>query len=243
MQLKRLVKRMLYHFLRMLPLDGMLAASQSAAAGIARLIFFRDWTLQAYGWPQFFKHQINLARWRAEPRRWSFVARGVYAREQMFRGCTVLDLCCGDGTYSRLFFADIASRIDAVDKDRSAVAYARRYNGGVPIAYHEMNILTDPFPHAAYDFVIWNAAICYFSLTDIQGVMRKIVRSGSAGMQLCGMLPKGTGYVDHKTEFADADSVTRLLRQHFEMVTVNEIDELCATTFYFRATHARRETA
>lgn len=225
--------------LRVAPLDGLLAWVQRLSARVGSVIILRDWTLQAYGWPQFFKHRINLARWSVEPQRWSFVARGVYAREQMFRGCTVLDLCCGDGTYSRYFFSDIASRVDAVDIDDHGLAYARRYNGGGPIRYHRIDIVQQELPDTQYDFVVWNAAICYFEMPQIKAILGKIVRAGKPGMRLCGMLPKGTGYIDHKTEFADAQRVEALLSEFFTTVSVKEIDEISAITFYFSATGPR----
>jgi SAM-dependent methyltransferase len=161
----------------------------------------------------------------------------------MFRGCAVLDLCCGDGTYSRLFFSDIAAKIDAVDNDPVALGYARRYNTAPAISYHQIDIVSQPLPVTRYDIVVWNAAICYFDRPQIGTILGKIVRAGRPGMRLCGMLPRGTGYVDHKTEFADARSVEALLKEYFDAVTVREIDEISAVTFYFSASEPRLETA
>jgi SAM-dependent methyltransferase len=241
--LKQLIKRGLRTLLRHAPVDEFLALTQSLGAGVGKLLFFRDWTLQADGWPQFFKHRINLVRWHAEPQRWSFVARGVYARERMFRGCTVLDLCCGDGTYSRLFFSDIAGQIDAVDNDARALRYARRYNSAHSISYQQIDIVEQPLPRAQYDVVVWNAAICYFEPAEIREILRKIVRAGKPGMQLCGMLPKASGYVDHRTEFADAQSIAVLLQDYFRVTAVREVDEITAATFYFSASEARSTSA
>jgi SAM-dependent methyltransferase len=236
MSLKKQIKKLLAGILRTVPLDPVLLFTQYLGFLSAALIFFRDWRLQAYGWPQFFKHQINLSRWRFEPSRWSFTARGVYARENMFKGCAVLDLCCGDGTYSRLFFSDIAGKIDAVDNDPHALAYARRYNASPAISYHKIDIVNEGLPSAKYDVVVWNSAICYFSQGEIGRILGKIANAGRPGMKFCGSLPKASGYVDHKTEFEDGESVKRLLRGYFEVVAVIEVDEISATTFYFQAT-------
>lgn len=223
--------------LRILPLDPMLRLSQCLGSAAAALLFYRDWRLQRYGRPQFFKHQINLTRWRSEPGRWSFTARGVYARENMFKGCAVLDLCCGDGSYSRLFFSDIAGRIDAVDHDRYALAYARRYNAGPTISYHDIDIVNQPLPPGKYDVIVWNAAICYFDAAEIRSILRKIVLAGAPAMKLSGMLPRASGYVDHKTEFADTEAVERLLAEYWHEVTVKQVDEVSAVNFYFQAAH------
>jgi SAM-dependent methyltransferase len=226
--------------LGILPLDGLLRLSQRCSAALARLVFVRDWQLEASGRPQFFKHQINLGRWVREPERWSFVARGVYAREGMFRGCKVLDLCCGDGSYSYLFFSDIAGHIDAVDNDPQAIAYAMRYFRAPVITYHKIDILSAPLPAAGYDVVVWNAAICYFREEEIRQVLRKIVAAGTASMQLKGMLPRANGWIDHKTEFAAASALERFLREFFGAVAIREVDEGANVTFYFEAAQPLR---
>ena len=232
---RKAIKTVLRSVLRLLPLDGLLFLSQRLCDVIAWTLYYRDWALEAYGRPQFFKHEINLSRWRFDPQRWSFAARGVYARERMFRGCSVLDLCCGDGSNAYLFFSDIAGHIDAVDNDDTSLAYARRYHAATTITYHKINIVTHSLPTRGYDIVVWNAAICYFTEMEIRLILEKIVRVGSENMEFCGMLPIASGYSDHKTEFPDLASVEALLKSFFSIVTVLEVDEISTRTFYFRA--------
>jgi SAM-dependent methyltransferase len=221
--------------LNIVPLDAMLRALQKLAIVVSGAIIYRDWKLQASGRPQFFKHQLNLVRWVKEPARWAFVARGVYAREAMFKGCKVLDLCCGDGSGSYLFFADIAGHIDSVDNNAAALAYATRYHQLPNISYHGLDIVRQGLPAAGYDFVVWNAAICYFTKDEIVMILDKIARSGKGSMTLTGMLPRANGWIDHKTEFADTDSVRELLALRFRHVTVKEVSEADSVTFYFSA--------
>lgn len=233
--LRRAGKVSLWVLARSLPLDSLLFVSQRFSDWVSALLALRDWRLQVTGRPQFFKHEVNLSRWRFEPSRWAFTARGVYAREAMFKGCTVLDLCCGDGSTSYLFFSDIAGRIDAVDNDDLALDYAKRFHLHPSIRYQKIDVLSDPLPTQKYDFVIWNAAICYFSEDDIKFILAKIAKAGKPGMVLCGMLPAASGYVDHKTEFHSTDAVKTLLQGYFEDVRVHEISEAVARTFYFKA--------
>jgi SAM-dependent methyltransferase len=221
--------------IRFIPLDLFLWLSQRITSAIAYLLFIRDWQLEANGRPQFFKHRINLARWPFEPSRWAFVARGVYSRENMFRGCKVLDLCCGDGSYSYLFYSDIASHIDAVDNDSIAIKYARKYHSNSKIIFHQIDIVNHDLPSSEYDIVVWNAAICYFELHEIKQIILKIIKSGKPNMQLIGMIPKANGWVDHKTEFSDAEILRQLFLQYFKVVTIKEVDEVSITTFYFQA--------
>jgi SAM-dependent methyltransferase len=228
--------------MRVLPLDSLLLLSQRFSAFVSALLMLRDWRLEAFGRPQFFKHEVNLGRWRFEPARWAFTARGVYAREAMFKGCLVLDLCCGDGSNSYLFFADVAGHIDAVDNDESSLAYAKRFHAHPSIHYQRINIVNQPLPARKYDFVVWNAAICYFSETEIKSILQKVAGAGRPGMIFRGMLPAASGYADHKTEFQDTKSVRALLDEYFGDVQVHEIAEAVTRTFYFKAREPLRRT-
>jgi SAM-dependent methyltransferase len=228
---------------RLIPIESMLRLSQRTSSILAGALFLRDWQLQVDGRPQFFKHQINLCRWPTEPSRWAFTARGVHAREAMFSGCKVLDLCCGDGSYSFLFFSDIAGSIDAVDNDPGAIAYANRYNSAPAIIYHRLDIVSQPLPRADYDVVVWNAAICYFTEAEIRSILRKLVSAGAPGFRLTGMLPRANGWVDHKTEFADSGSVARLLGEFFESISITDVSEASDVTFYFQASRPVDATA
>jgi hypothetical protein len=233
--LRKLAKRSLGALMRLLPLDSLLFLAQRLSGLIAGSLVLRDWRLEAYGRPQFFKHEINLSRWRSEPARWAFTARGVYARESMFPGCTVLDISCGDGSNSYLFFSDIAGRIDAIDNDDIALAYAGRFHSRPCISYHKLDIVSQPLPAGPYDFVIWNAAICYFSEDQIKSILGKIAKVGKPSVIFCGMLPAASGYADHKTEFSDKESVKTLLEGYFGAVAIHEVAEVSTRTFYFKA--------
>jgi SAM-dependent methyltransferase len=151
-----------------------------------------------------------------------------------------LDLCCGDGSYSFLFFSDIAGHIDAVDIDSRAIAYAMKYRASPVISYCELDVLRQPLPNTEYDVVVWNAAICYFYEKDIKAILQKIANAGKRSMQFSGMLPRANGHPDHKTEFEDRRSVAALLRQFFDNVQVHEVDEGQVVTFYFQASDPLR---
>ncbi len=239
-RIKAMIRALAGFCFKLMPVDLFFRIAQRGPYLLARLTFFRDWVVMIKGRPQYFDHQINLYQWRYEPKRWSFTARGVYAREKMFRGCKVLDLCCGDGSYSYLFFSDIAGSIDAVDADQTAVDHAVKHYSFPNIRYHELDVIEDDFPASGYDFVIWNAAICYFELEAIHRILGKIVNAGNASLRLCGIAPLASGYVDHKTEFHDADELRALLQRYFTTVQIKQIDEITASNIYFQATGPRK---
>lgn len=210
--------------------------SQRLSYLLSNLTFFKDWVLMVNGRPQYYDHQLNLYKWIYNPGEWAFTARGVYARENMFPGCKVLDLCCGDGSYSYLFFSDIAGAIDAVDIDQAAINHAVKYYSSPNINYCKLDIINEKFPSADYDFVIWNAAISYFDITEIHEILNKIQRAGNSHMNLYGITPVATGYVDHKTEFNDASELRELLLQYFTSVHIKQINEITINNIYFHAT-------
>lgn len=240
------IKKIIGILIRLFPADFFLLGSTKISAFAGRLVFLRDWAFRINNSvPQFFKHYINLSMWRFEPNRWSFTARGVYAREKMVNDCKVLDLCCGDGTHSYLFFSDIAGHIDAIDIDASALSYALKYNRHSKINYHRVDIIDEPFPSVEYDVIVWNAGICYFSMEHILKILKKIVKAGKVTMVLSGMLPSANGHVDHKTEFADAATIEKLLLRFFSLVSIREVVDGAdnkAVTFYFQASNPLPET-
>lgn len=187
------------------------------------------------GRPQYYNHQLNLYKWIYSPGEWVFTIRGVHAREDMFSGCKVLDLCCGDGSYSFLFFSDIAGVVDAVDIDRNAIGHAIKYYSSPNINYCRIDIINEEFPSSGYDFVVWNAAICYFDIAEIHKILNKILHAGNQHVKLYGMAPVATGYVDHKTEFSDAMELKQLLLQYFSSVHIKQINEITINNMYFRA--------
>jgi SAM-dependent methyltransferase len=234
----RLIKFFLKFFLKALPIESLSNGLMILNIQLAKLVYFRDWTLLAYGRPQFYKHFNNLIFWYRDSSRWAFTARGVYARENMFKDCSVLDLCCGDGSYSFLFFSDIAKSIDAVDNDIKALSYAKRYCSKPNINFIKIDIINQPLPTVKYDVVVFNAAICYFTVEEIRIIFRKIVAIGNYELILCGMFPINPGYPDHKTKFLNEEDFLTLIKPYFEKIAIRKIAEK-VPTYYFKAEKPR----
>lgn len=218
---------------KLAPFDVIFSFFQVACFACASLGKWRDWSLQSYGWPQFFKHQINLYSWIKKPALWAFSARGVYPRAQMFRGCKVLDLCCGDGTFSYLFFTDISKQVDAVDVSRRAIAYAKSHYKARNLRFFQIDILNEKLPSNDYDFIVWNAAMLYFTANEIDLVIAKLVQSMKVDAKLTGMLPIGLNYKDHKINFNNLGEVKGFLRKYFNTVEIMQVEEALMSTIYF----------
>ena len=203
----------------------------------SQLYFFLDWNLSSNGNPQFFKHELNLYQWKYHPEKWSFSARGVFARSEMFKDCRVLDICCGDGSISYLFYSDIASQIFSIDNEATAISYAKENFKHPKITFQKNNLLKDELPQGPFDFVIWNAAISYFSEAEIDLVFKKIFQTCGQTFKLIGMVPKANGYIDHKKEFETKEVLEVFLKKYFSFVNVIEVDEGRAISFYFKCSN------
>jgi len=235
---KKILKRVIEAVLSILLLDWWIFIFSKILYYLSKLLFLRDWRYNDSDVPKFFKHQIDVNLWRFNPSEWSFTLRGSLARLHIFQGCKVLDLCCGDGSYSYLFFSDVSSSVDAIDYDHSAISYAKRYYKHSKINYQQVNIIDTEFPANDYDVIVWNAGISYFTKEQIKIVLDKIVNSGGEKLILCGMTPKANGHIDHKTEFETVGELRMLLNAYFEEINIQEVIEgnnSNIVTFYFNA--------
>jgi len=140
-----------------------------------QLLLLKDWHLSSKT-PSSFKHEINLYSWRFNPAEVEF-AEVVYGRMYLKKGDTVLDLCCGDGSYAYLFFSDLASRIDSIDYDADTIAYAKKNYATENITFTCANLLEHSFPDEYYDLVVWASGVAYFSKENRAKILAKIHRS------------------------------------------------------------------
>ena len=70
----------------------------------------------------------------------------MFARGLMFQGCRVLDLFCGDGFYAYRFYAEVASHVDAIDRDPRAIQHAERHWSDPRIVHHLGDVVRAPLP-------------------------------------------------------------------------------------------------
>ena len=137
----------------------------------------------------------------------------------------MLDLCCGDGTYSGLFYSGRAGSVDAVDRDPRAVALAKRRHSKPNVQYFCRDILLEPFPRPEYDVVFFFVAIEHFSIEAGTDLLQKI---GSSLSQRQGVLfgstpilPHRGGHNDeHDNEFLSVEQLKLFLEPHFSRVEV-----------------------
>jgi SAM-dependent methyltransferase len=184
---------------------------------------------------EWFDHYVD-AYWQW-PRlgRGGFIERGVMSALAVQSAGSVLELCCGDGYYARHFFAPRASRVLAVDADRSALRHARRFNSAPNVVYDYCDI-TRGLPAGPFDTVVWNTAIHHFTPDQAQAILGEI----ATGLVPDGVLVGHTviepgSYEYARQTFADADDLARLLGSAFPHVCVRTTQEPQRVNLYFFA--------
>jgi 2-polyprenyl-3-methyl-5-hydroxy-6-metoxy-1,4-benzoquinol methylase len=191
--------------------------------------------------PVWFDHEIDACLW---PRNIFWVERGVFGRILMKPGCSVLDLCCGDGYYSDIWFSTIAGSIDACDNDADALRFACQKHANPKINYHRIDILNDSFPRPEYDVITWFEGIEHFSEAHIMHILRKADVALAGDGILIGSTPlieplgagkKSITNRQHDREFTSAQDLELVLKNVFANVQTWVSTHPQRTTCFFRA--------
>lgn len=175
--------------------------------------------------PAWFDHRIDLYyHW---PHNLFWLERGILPRKHMFVGCSVLDLFCGDGFYSRHFYATIADHIDAVDKDPSAIAHAKRYHSHRKVHYRQLDAVQQDFPRPRYDVIVWFEGIEHLNVSEYEAVAKSTKAAiGEEGV-LLGSTPivpeehRGKSHWEHQNEFVSVEQLREFLDQDFMEIKID----------------------
>ena len=204
------------------------------------LQFYVDWAVDN---PEHFDHFIDL-NFQWNKTRASFpMERGVFSsfalqRENRKLGRT-LDLCCGDGFYTKYFYSLLSSEVVGIDFDSHAIKWARRNNKSDNIQYILGDVRTN-FPTGEFDNIMWDAAIEHFNENEIHAIMNKIKMGLAPNGVLSGYTIKenddvGKHLHQHEYEFRSMEDLTRFLTPFFENVKIIETVFPMRTNFYFYA--------
>jgi len=191
-------------------------------SGYYRSSLLRDWGLRKEQ-PHFYSQRAGffLAGFgsRNENGLLPFL-RGYYNMEILRPSDRVLDIGCGDGFFTRVFFAPCCTSIDALDIEKSAIATANRYYADSKIRFLEANAVTTPFPQQDYDVIIWDGALGHFDKASSDTMLGKIVASLKPDGLFTGSESIGTEGHDHLQFFHSLDDLIVVLRAHFKHVAV-----------------------
>jgi SAM-dependent methyltransferase len=190
----------------------------------------KQWRAGDHTW---FDHRVDELRW---PRNIFWLERGVLARLYLPLGGKVLDVCCGDGYFSDVFWADTAGSIDAVDRDPAALAAARHCHWRDNIAFTCADIVNDPLPDLGYDLICFFEAIEHLSAENGRAVVETLGAALADGGHIVGSTPqvaptaKGKGNREHDNEFESATQLRDFLGPDASVFVTHHPER---TTLYF----------
>jgi cyclopropane fatty-acyl-phospholipid synthase-like methyltransferase len=177
--MKKKVKNILYYILKLyeFTLGRLLYTGAKRYASFhTNLMHYTDWYFNPNE-PSSYKHEINLYNWIYKPSQVEFAEGGVFGRMLINQGDKVLDLCCGDGSYSYLFFSDISSEVDAVDYDKDSIKYANNNYNKKNINYICSDLMQCDFKKEYYDVIIWRSGSAYFTKDERKKLFLKMANS------------------------------------------------------------------
>jgi len=174
-------------------------------------------------WPylntSWFDHRFDYLRGMEN---YFWYERVIFANQRIKLNSEVLDIGCGDGVYSGLFYSRKAKNIDAIDIDKNAIKHAKKNYFRKNVNFYNSNI-QDWLKHQnKYDIILMFAVIEHFSFKNGILVLKKISSSLKKGGIFFGSTPifkkKGDHNFEHKNEFASQRELYRFLNKVFSKV-------------------------
>jgi ubiquinone/menaquinone biosynthesis C-methylase UbiE len=162
----------------------------------------------------WFDHRFDVLR---GPEFWTWQERGVLGMQVIRAGAKVLDLCCGEGFYDRMYFAERASHIDALDMDGSAIDLAQALNRRRNLRFYKADVAQDEFPDSEYDTVLCFSALQQMSRAQLDVLLPKIRVALKAGGTFFGSV----SLIPENVLLPTEDQVRPEFAAHFPRVELN----------------------
>lgn len=211
--------------------------TRGLARSTHKLQFLVEWGVDN---PEYFDHEMDLYYLWPKSRVSFPMERGVWSSFALKDGGATLDLCCGDGFYSKMFYSLRSSSVTAIDFDPEAIRWAKR-NHTAPNVNYVLGDIRYDIPSGPFDNVIWDAAVEHFTEDEIKALMSRIKDVLAPGGIVSGYTivePEhgGKHLHQHEYEFHDKADLARFFKPHFKNVQVFETKYPARTNLYFYAT-------
>jgi 2-polyprenyl-3-methyl-5-hydroxy-6-metoxy-1,4-benzoquinol methylase len=216
------MKKLLKKLMRLIPAQLMYCLLNLCASIVLRMARF---IALAYTnlWGSFdlpwFDHRFD---WLRGPENWVWNERGIYGAKIIRPGDKVLDICCGDGIYSGLYYSMFAGLVHAIDRDERALSLARKRYSRENVKFFKVDVTKEDFPLENYDVILMFAAIEHFSVEQGTQILQRIARalSASSNGSFLGSTPifgevTGHGHPEHDNEFTSIEQLQDFLSPHF----------------------------
>lgn len=191
--------------------------------------------------PEYFDHFIDLHYQLTHKLQAFPFQRGVWSLFAFAQDTRyVLDIACGDGFFSKQFYASTGASVVAIDFDPEAIKFASRYNNHERISYI-LGDVRNGLPDGSFDVITLDAALEHFTEEEIQKLMGAIKEKLAKHGVLSGYTIKASedGHKhlhQHEYEPHSKEDLARFLRPFFSKVHVFETTSEERTNYFFHAT-------
>lgn len=212
---------------------GLNRAIRGLSSWTHRVQFALQWGAKPV--PAWFDHYLDLHYLWKVTRTPTSVERGIFGLLAIKHGARVLELCCGDGFNTFHFYSIRASKVVSVDIDRDAIASAKRTFAAPNVEYLARDIRSE-LPEEAFDNVIWDASLEYFTADELQSLLRQVKKRMAPDGVLSGFsIVQATLAEEHRQIFESRKQLEDLLDSHFRNVHIVETVYPNRISLYFYA--------
>ncbi len=220
--MRKLVKAMFTHTPVGVAVYWTLQLSASTLLVLNRLVgtlYTRMWAGFGISW---FDHRFDYL---IGPQNWHWTERGVFAARLVRKGDRILDLGCGDGFYSALYYSGRGNHVDAVDVDHRTIQAAKSRFRMSNVHFRVLDAVDDAFPAEEYGVICFFAVIEHLSDDSGLAVLQKIGRAMQERSVLIGSTPlfktRGGHNEEHDNEFFAEAQLSLFLDPHFDDVRIH----------------------
>lgn len=136
-------------------------------------------------------------------------------------GSRILELGCGTGYYTDVFFSPFASEIVAIDIDPRAIETARRIHQAKNVRYEVMDFRRI-LPDGHFDVVVWSPTIFAYTPQEVDIFMGKLRERMTPHARLCGWTYTEVDHGGPDILWHDMRSLAERLKRHFKNVRAFE---------------------
>ena len=206
-----------------LGIDKLAQTSRRLAYAAHAFKTFCDWQVPPV--PEFNDHFINLFYLMPRLQRTFWLEGAVLCGLGIKPGGRILELCCGTGFYTDVFYSPFAREIVAVDFDLRALQFAREFHSRPNIRYESADIRSG-LPPGPFDTVIWDGAIEHFTEAEVGAILDNVRKVSVKDFPLLGYTvaekEDSPEHPEHEQHFRGLDDLAELLKKSFKNVRVFE---------------------
>lgn len=169
----------------------------------------------------FTDHFLNQFYFMSALKRTWWVEGPAFCGLAIKPGARILELGCGTGYYTDIFFSPFAADIVAIDIDPRAIETARRMHQASNIRYETMDF-REKLPEGPFDVVVWTPTIVAYTPADVHTMMGRLRQNMSKHALLCGWTAVESDHDGEDVLWYDLKSLANRLNRYFENIRAFE---------------------